>query len=350
LQQELRIGSGEGSGPGVFGSIKGLEVLNDGRIAVLDAMTKELRIFDASGQLLQVLGGEGQGPEEFSEPFGLMQDSAGRLWVPDYGNARMSVIDPEQGFVQSSPLELLSRGFVWSGAMGDDGRILLPSITLGPPRRNILRIYDLSMTQVDSLPLPDTEVRDPRNQQGAFYWEAPGGRGMGFVQIPFFPMGVRALDSEGGVWSTETGDTGYRVKHWHPGNDTLLVLEARRPALTIPSAERDSAINVVRERLQRYGGAEQDYSRVPTVRPGILSLFLSKDGQLWVETSEPIGGSLYDRYDGAGTYLGSVSGGLRLAPGLRPVVRGEYLWAALTDELDVPYVARFRIVPPSLPS
>lgn len=350
LREELRIGSGDSSDAIAFGAIKGIEVLDDGRIAVLDAMAKEVRLFNASGDLLEVVGQAGQGPEEFGEPFGLMQDAAGRLWVPDYGNARMAVLDPGQGFVASFPLQLLSRGFVWNGAMSRDGRILVPSITLGPPRGNILRVYDASMNQVDSLPLPDTEVRDPRNQPGAFYWEAPGGRGMGFFQIPFFPMGQRLLDPAGGVWSTEAGDGSYRVKHWAPGGDTLLVIQANRTSLTIPTAERDSAIASVRERLQRFGGADQDYSRVPTVRPAVLSIILSDEGQLWVETPNPLGGTLYDRYDRGGAFLGSVSGSLRLAPGLRPFIRGEYLWAALTDDLDVPYVARFRIIQPVPPA
>ncbi len=345
LQEELRIGSGESAASGGFGSIKGLQVLRDGRIAVLDATAKELRIFDTSGQLMEVFGGEGQGPAEFGEPFGLMQDASGRLWVPDYGNARMSVIDPERGFVETFPLQLLSRGSLWNGILREDGRIVVPSITLGSPRHNVLRVYDASMTQVDSLPLPDTGVRDLRNQPGAFYWEAPGGRGMGFYRIPFFPGGARVLDPAGGIWSTETGDASYRVKYWQPGGDTLLVLEVDRAPLTIPSAERDSAISVVRGQLERLGSADQDYSRVPTVRPSVVSMFLTEDGELWVETPEPEGGTLYDRFDRAGAYLGSVSGGLRVT--LRPVVRGRYLWAALTDELEVPYVARFRIGPPA---
>jgi len=41
LQEELRIGSADGNGPAAFGQVKGIQVLPDGRIAVLDAIAKE---------------------------------------------------------------------------------------------------------------------------------------------------------------------------------------------------------------------------------------------------------------------------------------------------------------------
>ena len=347
LQEELRIGSGEG-GPDAFARIKGIQVLSDDRVAVLDAMAKEIRIFDATGQPAGVFGGAGEGPGEFSDPNGLMQDGTGRLWIPDYPNQRMSVVDPEEGFVESFPVRLLSFGFIWDGCMSQDGRILIPSITVEPPRRRVLRTYDLTMTELDSLPLPEPPPSDPKNPPGAFYWEAPGGRGMGFMQVPFYPQGASVLDPRGGVWSRESGEFGYRVKLWQPGGDTLVVIETMRPPVAIAAADRDTAIDRVREQLQRFGAADQDWSKVPTVRPSVLSILLSDEGHLWVETPNPAGGTSYDRYDRDGTYLGSVASDLRMADrlyGLRPVVRGDRLWAVVLDELDVQYVVRYRIVP-----
>jgi hypothetical protein len=345
LQEELRIGSVDAAGPAAFGQIKGLQVLADGRIAVLDAMAKEIRIFDSSGQHLATFGGDGEGPGEFREPFGLMQDDNGRLWVPDHRVGRMSVVDAESGFLESFRYIVLAYGFVWDGSMTLDGHILKPSITLDPPRKNVLRVYDRAMTPTDSLPLPDTPPYDRTNPPGAFYWEAPGGGGYGYVGIPGYPFGVQLLDPRGGVWSTERGDYGYRVKYWHPGGDTLLVVESQRPPVAIPSSERDSLVAALRERLRQRGAADQDWSKVPQVRPAVMSMFLSDEGDLWVETPTASQTTFYDHYDRSGGYLGSVESRLKRVSGLRPIVRGDQLWAVVADDLDVQYVVRARVMP-----
>jgi hypothetical protein len=345
LQEELRIGSVDGGGPAAFGRIKGVQILAAGHIAVLDAMAKEIRVFDSFGQHLATFGGEGEGPGEFREPFGLMQDGTGRLWVPDFRIGRMSVVDPESGFQESFRLTILGYGFIWDGALTVDGHILEPSITLGPPRRNVLRVYDQAMTLVDSLPLPDSPPYDRKDPPGAFYWEAPGGTAMGYVGVPFYPFGIRLLDSRGGVWSTELGDFEYRVKYWHPGGDTLLIVESQRPPVAIPASERDSLVAALREQLRQRGAADQDWSKIPQVRPAVMSMFLSDEGDLWVETPTASGTTLYDRYDRNGTYLGSVESWFETVSGLRPVVRGDQLWAVVADDLDIQYVVRARVVP-----
>ncbi|WP_419167821.1 hypothetical protein [Candidatus Palauibacter sp.] len=47
------------------------------------------------------------------------------------------------------------------------------------------------------------------------------------------------------------------------------------------------------------------------------------------------------------SYLGTASlgPGLNLFERVTPVVRGDLVWLIMTDELDVPYVIRARIVP-----
>ena len=340
--EELRLGAMEGDGPAVFGRIKGLQVLPNGRIAVLDAMAREIRIFDPDGRHLATHGRQGEGPGEFQEPFGLMQDAAGRLWVPDFRAARMSEFDLTEGFIGSFGWKVLRYGFMWDGAMTEGDRILEPSITLEQPRRNILRVYD-GTGLVDSLPLPDDPPVDRTDPPGAYYWEAPGGRAMGFVRIPGFPFGSRVFDREGAIWSTDHGDYGYRVKHWQPGGDTLLVLEVRRAPIVIPASERDSVIAALRAELQERGAANQDWSKVPQQRAAVASLFVSEEGHLWVESQRSPGTTVFDRYSPDGAYLGSVAGDLGLVSGIRPITRGDQLWAVVRDDLDVQYVVRFRL-------
>ncbi len=178
ITEELRIGTVDGEGPASFGELKGLAVARDGRIAVLDAQVQELRVFSGQGQHLATYGGRGGGPGEMEGAFGLMLAPNGPLWVPDYRNARMSVCDLDNGFVDAHELSVLSRAYVWRGIMTAEGRVLKPSITLDSPTRDVLRVYSEDMTLADVLPLPGSLSDDRTAAPCCFYFEAPGVRGI----------------------------------------------------------------------------------------------------------------------------------------------------------------------------
>ncbi len=346
MREELRIGSATGSGPASFGQIKGLTVLDDGRMAVLDAMAKEVRVFDPNGTYQTAFGREGEGPGEFKAPFGLMRDSHDRLWVADHDNARLSVFDPASGFIATHPWKVMLFGWIWGGVMTDSDRIVKRSITLAQPRKNVLRVWDSTMTLVDSLPLP-TPSYDRKNPPGSFYWERPDGRMMGYVNVPFYAQAQLLLDPRGGIWSTSAGDPSYRIAYWKPGGDTTLVIETHRSLLPVSDHERDSVVSMVEGMLKRYGvSPRENWSKIPPVKPAIESMFLSDEGELWVETRRPDGRSVFDRYTRDGTHVATVSSPrLRLVQGLHPVVRGDRFWAVVTDSMGVDYVVRERIVP-----
>ena len=345
LVEELRVGSMEGAGPDVFGYLQGLVPLDGGGFAILDSQAQDLRVFGADGAHITTHGRKGQGPGEFADANGLMLGPGGRLWVPDARNGRMSVFDPEDGFIESFPFADGNFNATWNGAMVDGGRIYRPWRT---GNRTLIRVFDLTMTQVDSVPLPgdgpEDEEFDPADQPGAFYQEMGGGY-MAY-SIPFYPGEVRYFDRQGALWSSRDGDPAYRFHRWQPDGDTTLLVETRRPPVGVPAVERDSVIDMMRQMTSNMGVGEWDWSRVPTVRPAVEDIFESDDGNLWVRTPAADGGVLFDVYSQDGAHLGTA----RLGPGLNlfdriaPVVRGELAWLIVTDELGVQYVVRARIV------
>jgi NADPH:quinone reductase-like Zn-dependent oxidoreductase len=58
------------------------------------------------------------------------------------------------------------------------------------------------------------------------------------------------------------------------------------------NAERDSLVAALREQLRQRGAADQDWSKVPRIRPAVMSMHLSDEGDLWVETPTASGTSL----------------------------------------------------------
>ena len=343
--RKLRVGSREGAGPDVFGYLKGLVALDGGGFAILDSQAQELRVFGGDGAHIATHGRKGQGPGEFADANGLMLGPGGRLWVPDARNGRMSVFDPEDGFVESFPFADGNFNATWNGAMVDGGRIYRPWRT---GNRRLLRVFDLTMTQVDSIPLPgdgpEDEEFDPANQPGAFYQEMGGGY-MAYG-IPFYPGEVRYFDRQGALWSSRDGDPAYRFHRWQPGGDTTLLVETQRPPVTVPAVERDSVIDMMRQMTSNMGVGEWDWSRVPTVRPAVEDIFESDDGNLWVRTPAADGGVLFDVYSRGRRPPRNGHPGPRPEP-LRPDRPGgarRTAWLVVTDEVDVQYVVRARVV------
>ena len=348
LVEELRVGSLEGGRPESFGALKGLVALPGGGFAVLDSQAQEIRVFGADGSHVATHGGPGEGPGEFVDATGLMLDPGGRIWAADPRGARMSVFDPVEGFLESFRYQSIVRGFVWWGTMTDRGHILKTSVSL-QDFRPMLRVYDATMTLIDSIFLaPEGEGGrpDPQDSEGSFYFETPEG-GYGLFGIPFHPGGSSHTDRSGKTWSGTTADPGYRLENHAPGADPTLIVVVERPPVPVTPAERDSVINEVRGHLQESGvTTEMDWSRIPDVKPSLETIFTSAEGNVWAGIPNLSGGTDYDVLDSDGSYLGTVNTGtLRVLEWLTPVVVGDTFLAVVTDELDVPYVVRARIVP-----
>ena len=338
LVEEVRVGTVEGGRPESFGTIKGLVGLGDGGFAVLESQAQEIRVFAADGSHLATHGRRGEGPGEFIGANGLMLDPSGRVWVPDSYSTRMSVFDPGDGFVESFPFTSWVRGWVWTGAMTADGRILKHSMSS-------VRVFDSTMTELPSLTLPPGPEVAGDEDPSIFRWESEDG--WGAIQVPFHPRGASTFDPSGAIWSAPFGDPSHLVHKWMPGGDTMLVAVTRRPLVPVTGAERDSAIADVRASLEELGDdTERDWSRIPDVKPAVRGLFTSAEGNLWVRTSSPGGGVAYDVLAPDGAYLGSTAPApLESVFWLSPTVRGDFYWTVVFDELDVPHVVRARITP-----
>ena len=56
LREELRVGTLEGAGPDMFGAITDFEVDRYGRFWVFEGQAQELRVFDADGRFVRIVG------------------------------------------------------------------------------------------------------------------------------------------------------------------------------------------------------------------------------------------------------------------------------------------------------
>lgn len=96
----LRIGRQQGDAAHQFSDIAGAVALADGRLAVADAGSGEVRFFDETGAVERIVGRRGQGPGEFSTLAGLGRGPDGRLWAYDFALRRITWIDPADGSIE----------------------------------------------------------------------------------------------------------------------------------------------------------------------------------------------------------------------------------------------------------
>jgi streptogramin lyase len=283
---------------------------------------------------------------------GVHVDHEGLLRVAEQGNARLSIFDPDTGFVRSYPLRLFSYGFFgpWQAAVDSAGRTFVASSgRFGAGRYwNMLRIYDPAMTQLDSMPYHDytDEVRE--DQPGA--WRIAAGNGWTWATVPFYAQPRETLSPTGELWSSAAGTPELEVSRWTPPGDTSLVLYSRRDPYAVTPAERDSAMAELLAGLaERIPNPPRlDASKVPSTHPPLYALSLDDRGRLWVRLTDPgADTTAYDVFDGDGRHAETVALPFRVDPWIPPVTRGDTVWAVVTDQVDVQYVVRARLRPSS---
>ena len=98
------VGTLEGTGPDLLGTIAGAAADPDGSVHILDGSADEVLVFDAAGEFLHRVGGKGEGPEEFQHVENLVRLPDGRLVVGQWG-ASAKVLEPgPDGFTFAGPL------------------------------------------------------------------------------------------------------------------------------------------------------------------------------------------------------------------------------------------------------
>jgi hypothetical protein len=335
IEPEVMVGTLDGGGPSQFGQVKGVAPLPDGGLVVLDAQAQELRIFGADGSHRRTLGGRGEGPGELSGANGILAGPDGSILVHDPSNARVSRFHPESGFVGSERIPILGWGFLWGAVMDADGHAY--EIAMGgtiQDRSWVIRRYDENGAPIEEVPFEP--MGPPGPQEAAGWWV----HDRGVIGVPFWPQIVRALDRQGGLWRKQPNVNDYRFARTGAGGDTLLVLEGRRPPRPVTAAERDSAIERVRDAV---GSQDLDWSRIPRDHPTVLGGFVDDRERLWVRVTPPDDRPTWDVYGPDGVYQGTAVTDLNVPSYWTPQVQGDLFYTLHLGDFEVPYAVRARV-------
>lgn len=119
----LELGTLSGDSLYQFSRIQGGARLSDGRLAILDGGSTQLRIYGADGVFERAWGSEGAGPGEFRRPQ-LAGRSGDTLVVLDSNNRRVSRWLPDEGLVDEVSLAEDAGGFFQVQGLFGDGTVV----------------------------------------------------------------------------------------------------------------------------------------------------------------------------------------------------------------------------------
>ncbi|MDX1394830.1 MAG: hypothetical protein R3195_10575 [Gemmatimonadota bacterium] len=360
LVEELRIGQFDGPEEYTFGQIAAIRTGADGTLYVLDQQPASLRAYSPEGEFMRQLAGHGEGPGEINRPdAGLAILPDGRILVRDPAGARISVFGADGGYetewrirggsFTSTPLYVDRTGHVYQQLFEfdpDGSRMwLVRHSPAGEP--------------IDTLPVPQGDA-----PQLMAVNEGPNGTSSSSTSVPFWPVLDTELSPDGAI------ALGYPATYSIviPRTDRVLRIERAFEPVPVLDDERDNRRERTIHNMRRTeAGWNWDGPDIPDTKPAFRSMMFDEDGRLWVllytraeripdeEIEPPEEGtdappptrwrepSRFDVFESDGSYLGRLElpRGFSIYP--RPAIRGDRVWAVVLDELDVPYLVRYRI-------
>lgn len=342
----IHIGVVEGDPEYQLHRVAGVVRLDDGRIAVANGGTSDIRFYDPSGRFVSSTGQAGDGPGEFRNlgTFFRLGDS---LVAYDHQLRRVSVFDDRGTFARSFPLEAQGRSGLYPIGVLGDRTLLVSSYVVfmpgeakpGVSRDSVVYFrYDLDRAAVDSI---------GRFAVNEFLVQA-NERGMSVQPLPFGMRASRSAHDRGFFYGTSER---YEIgKYSADGALEMLIRRAVAPR-RLTSAD----IDAYREELLAQAGeaGRQEVERhvaetpFPETMPAFGELRVDVEGNLWVaEFLSPA-----DRHPPRwtifapdGQMLGTVETPDRFD--IHEIGR-DYVLGVWIDEFDVQYVRLYGLIKPS---
>jgi hypothetical protein len=346
LVEEWRVG-GEVDGPHSFGDVRGMAVMANGRIALIEFKDQQVHIFDAMGQPLRSVGRRGAGPGEFQQANGLAVSPSGQIVVNDPSNNRLTLFAANGDFVRTVPiLQRWGYGYMWEAYFNRRGlleeRIL---VRKEGERTSVSAVRTWSADYATTDTVASAMCVPPPANPGERYYEFRSERARMMLNVPFLaPRTTSVQGPDGATWSSRHPD--YRAIELRGAGrcEPDAKIELRPPRVRIPTTVRDSAVDLVKTSAARYGSTPPDVDRIPREYPFYDALHLDAAGRLWVERQVEAKKPRFEVFSSRGVLLAEVESPV-LFRTYRPfLIASDRVLGFIADEDDVVYLASYRIV------
>jgi hypothetical protein len=165
------------------------------------------------------------------------------------------------------------------------------------------------------------------------------------------PSGRYQISTDGDRGALEFGSTMHAAFEDHAkarldaAGDTLRTITRERAPLPYPDELWEDVVAPYRELMREQPGTRCDPGAPerPRNRAVLRHMLFDDEGRLWVEAATE-DGFAWDVFDREGRLLGTAPAPAR-AGGVPPYARNGHLYQVETDEMDVHYVAVYRVIP-----
>jgi hypothetical protein len=338
----VEIGAGEGEG--ALYRVTAATRLPDGRIAIANAGTQQVKIFSARGEHLASLGQRGSGPGEFQVPMwvGAHADS---ILVWDSALERLTVFDANGRLARTTPFPALGGSFPSVVGAFADGTLLLASGTDSDAAARREGAWRESTRLVRITPagrVMDTLATVPSQER--YSYGSRDGMGQVVEDLPFGRRTVMTVAGNGVALGT--GEE-YRIRLVDTtGTERDLLRAAWTPRPVTPADIREywaRRVTIGRQPDPAEEEAQRDRIRYPETLPPYERLLADPRGALWImDPQDP------EAWDQPGLWrIFSASGGpmgtIELPARVRPQQIGEeWLLSITRDDSDRELVRLYR--------
>lgn len=337
LVEDLRIGSVDDPETALT-NMQDVAFGPDNKIYLMQDRDRQVRVFDALGAPDTVIGGAGEGPGEFAMmvDIGFFGDT---LFVVDGELRRTSYFSSAGALLATEPLAQ-----VQTGQPRFPSTLFADGTGLGAVTRSSEGWAALFRTRRDGT-AQDTFLRWSTNVPMSLQL---GDRWISFrpvtpdVPVPAVsPDGRYAYVVERTI-ATDARDGVFRIHRVTLDGDTTWTREHHYVPVTVPRAEYDSVNARAIERTPELASIVEEANPYVRFRVPVTAAIAADDGSLWLRREEPPG-AITVRWDVLSAE-GEAVGTTVLPESTRILaVHNGAVYAAVTDDLGVPYLVRYRI-------
>ncbi len=327
--------------------------LSDGRIAIVNSGTKEIRVFDAEGTHVETVGGEGEGPGEFRYPLKIARAALDTVRVFDGAYPGSVSLFDNTAFIERTSLDRAGLEAAFPGWFAEGGD-LLPDGTLllglhnqaeaGPSPAGAFRIENGWTRMTADGSRIDTVGFFPGYEN--FGYESEGrmtGNALPFGANTYVVAGgnpVRVFVADSRV---------YEIRGLSDGGAVRTLIRRQDPPRPVTADDISRWEAQYRGFLDQVPEAQRgrfleylDVVEFPDTKPAFGIVEVDLAGNLWVGDTDRAGdGQSMSVFSPEGVWLGHVT----LPPTLRIFEIGpDYVLGSTRDELGIETVALHELI------
>jgi hypothetical protein len=273
LVQEVALGELDGPPEYAFGRIYQGALAPNGAFYLYDANDRQLRQYDTRGRFTARVGREGSGPGEYRYVGGIDVTRDGLLAVFDANQRRLTWFDSAGKFVRDFTI---SRGAWDQFVLDSAGRMYFTvsvggTVMEGPGTRQMYLRLRQDGTVIDSLIIP--MLASSQNGRRTFALSTTDGHRWNFTE-----RGLIAPNQAGGYAAATTN--AYRIVV-NNGEESVQVIERSHSPVRLEREERADWLRLA-EFFSRRPEGQREYE-IPYVKPPLRALRTDNLGRIWAE-------------------------------------------------------------------